>query len=218
MYFIKYLRLLALIGMILGIIGLVFMPTYSPNAASQYYIDRIQLLSDIEKAIGNGADLQDVKQLYENRNYTRRYLMSGFLSGDPEKSFYQEPLALSTVLKDLRAEMFLRTEVNEELATKIKQFIVEHEKTNPFDKLETTQRLHFETIQSKMGSNYNHIQHDVNLIVDQLAEKNQLVEKYLKDATLGLRLSIIALIVGVISLIPQVFSTWQSIRQKKDKI
>lgn len=168
-------------------------------------VDRNKLHTDITIAINNGAELQDIKQIFENRSHVRRYIPSIFGSAEAEaKAIYKEPVSLSAVLKNLKAETFLGDKTNKELARKIKEMIAEHEKSNPFDKLESSQRIHFETIQSKLGTGYVHIQQDVNLIVDEMASKNQLVYKYLGDATLSFRISLIALFIGLIALIPQI--------------
>jgi hypothetical protein len=179
-------------------------------------VDRTKLLADIEMAVNSGAELQDIRQIFENRKHVRLSIIKDiFRSSEAEdKAIYKEPVALNSVLKDLKADIFLRKEVNKELVQKIKAALAEYEKSNPFDKLESSQRIHFETIQSKLGDGYAHIQQDVNLIVDEMSNKNQLVAKYLGDATLSFRISVIALVVGVIAFIPQLAGVWRWWRRK----
>jgi hypothetical protein len=179
-------------------------------------VDRNKLLSDIEIAISNGAELEDVKQIFENRRYLSQLNITKlFRSSETEdRATYKEPLALSSVLKDLKSEMFFRKQVNKDLVQRIKLVLSEHEKRNPFDKLEAGQRIHFESVQSKLGENYTYIQQDLNLIVDDLANKNQLVVKYLSDATRGFWISVVALIVGAAALVPQVITLWRWWRRR----
>ena len=175
---IQLLQPLLLVGSIL-VIMLSMTVIYDAGRANSSSVDRNKLLTDIEMAINNDAELQDIKQIFVNRNHLSPSIKRIFLSSEAEaKVLYKEPVSLNSVLKDLKAEIFLRKEVNKELVNKIKKVLAEHEKINPFDKLEANQRLHFETIQSKLGDGYAYIQQDVNLIVDEMANKNQLVAKY----------------------------------------
>ena len=170
------------------------------QATSKQYSERSTLLSRIEKAVNNGADLRSVKQIFSNRQRVRPKLWPLGYSNDR----YGEPVNLSTVLEDLRANAFLRDDASETLVATLDQIIAEHEQTNPFDQLEPTQRLHFESLRSKLGESYPTIRPNVDRIVGELASRNQLVAEYLADATLSFRLSIIALVVGLVALIPQV--------------
>lgn len=204
--------------LVAGIIG-GFMVSVIFGRVDQKYVDKVKLHSEIEMAINSGAELQDIKQIFENRKYVRQnILINIFRSTEEEaKAVYNEPLALSSVLKDLKADIFLHKDGRKDLALKIKTILAEHEKTNPFDKLDSGQRIHFETIQSKLGDSYGHIQQDVNLIVDELSSKNQLITKYLRDATLSFRLSVVALVIGLLAFLPQVVATWRWWRNKIEK-
>jgi hypothetical protein len=216
-----------MVGKILGAIGRMLLPLFGVFLGSLLFfaavgrddsksVDRGKLLTDIERAIGSGAELQDVKQIFENRKGFDTNIIRAFFRGREAeaKAIYKEPLALNSVLKDLKAEVFLRKEVNKDLVQKIKVVLAEQERTNPFDKLDPGQRIHFESIQSKLGDGYAHIQQDLNLIVDEMANKNQLVVRYLADATSSYRISVIALVVGALALIPQLFAAWRWWRRR----
>lgn len=178
------------------------------------FIDRTDLLLKIEKVISKGASLDDVKQIYQNRKHIRRNIFS---FGKGKSAQYVEPISLSTVLKDLKSELYLRENVDKNLANSIKKILDNHEKTNPFDKLESGQKLYFEVIQSKLGDNYSLIQENINRIVDQLVNKNQLVTEYFKDATFSFRLSVFALVLGALAFIPQVFAAWRWWRRRSEQ-
>jgi hypothetical protein len=165
------------------ILAILFLIVFGIFGYEAKYVDRKQLHSEIELAVRNNADLQDVKQIFEDRQYSKKTLVLGVPKEKEDKRIYREPISLSRVLRDIRADIYLKQEVDGELASKMKTMISAYEKSDPFDKLEKNQRLHFETIQSKLGNNYASIQNDINLIVDELANKNVVVEKYLGDAT-----------------------------------
>jgi len=180
-------------------------------------IDKEQLFSRMETAIKNGADFDDIRQIFGARSYIRGVKSFFQLFDRTESSSqYREPLNLSDVLKDMRAELFVKGNADLDLAAKYRKFVDEHEKRNPFDKLEGGQRVHFETMQAKIGEKYVIVQQDVNRIVDELASKNELVNKYLSDSTLSFRLSIVALALSAFAFIPQltIFFGWTTRKWK----
>jgi len=121
---------------------------------------------------------------------------------------------MEKVLKDLKAELFLKDNVNQELAKRIKDKLNEHKRTDPFDKLEPGQKVHFEAVQTKLAGKYSDIQTNINRIVDELDNKNKLVAEYLTDATLSYKISIIALIIAILAWVPQIIRGVKSWRQK----
>lgn len=197
--------------LVVALIGGLILNLSVTTKEDQKHVDKSKLFSEMETAINSGAELSDIKQIFENRKYIKRNLIGDIFTKDfsNNKSTYDEPVSLTRVLKDLKSEVFLNKDGNKEFAAKVKLILAEHEKTNPFDKLESNQRIHFETIQSKTGEGYPHIQQDINLIVDELANKNQLVTKYLKDSTLSFRISVFALVIGILAFIPQLVSAWR---------
>lgn len=189
---------------------------FEVTGGANKYVNRSLLVSKIELSISKGAELEDIVQIFKNRKHVRRPLFSG-LFGNKEKSlegYYKEPISMQKVLRDLKAELFLKDNVNQELVEVIKSKLNEHIKTDPFNKLEPGQKVHFEAVQTKLADKYSDIQININRIVDELDNKNQLVVKYLTDATLSYRISIIALIIGLFALVPQIIRAWKSWRKK----
>lgn len=183
------------------------------------FVDRKNLHMNVTTAIKNGAQLSDVKQIFENRKHAKGVsqlfdLLLYVKNSRNSDEFYREPVNLTTILKDIKSELYLTNTVDLELVASISKTIAEHEKTNPFDKLEPSQRIHFELIQTKLGDKYAPIQENVVRIVDEIDNKNMLVSKYFSDATMSFRISIIALVIGILALIPQLKNLWSWWRDK----
>ncbi len=167
------------------------------------FVDKLRLQQQMEKAIKGGADLRAVRQLFNSRERQAPDFRSLF-GADRSSARYREPLALTTILEDLRASAFLQEAPDLSLVRKIDPLLRQHEQTNPFDKLAPNQRVDFETVRTRLGDNYGHVQQSIERIVNELDKQNQVASEYLADAKLGLYLSIVALIVGVIAMVPAV--------------
>ena len=124
---------------------------------------------------------------------------------------------LSIQVKKTR-KLYLNSEVKPDLIKLISEKLNEHEQSNPFDRLEPGQRVHFELVQTKLGTNYVQIQDNINRIVDEIDNKNKLVDKYFSDATMSYRISIIALLIGLLALLPMVKNFWGWLRKKTDPV
>lgn len=178
------------------------------------FVSKKDFHNNLLVAIKNGAHLDDVKQIFENRNHENSaytyitYLLTGYL-GENEGGYYKEPIDLTTVLKDIRSELYLNDSVDSNLVNLMTGMINKHEKMNPFDKLNPGQKIHFELIQTKLGKDYEVVHDSMTRVVDELYNKNKLVDKYFSDATMSYRISIIALIIGFLALIPQANLLWQ---------
>lgn len=173
-------------------------------APSREYSERLPLLQRLEKALRNGADLPAARQIVAARKPAPTQWP---FRESVER--YKEPLTLSTVLADLRAELFLKEQPDQEFIAAIDRIANEDQQTNPFDRLRSAQRVHFETIRAALGPQYGAVQQSVDRIVDEISNQNRLVGEYLADATMSYRLSVGALVLAIISLIPQVAQVWR---------
>jgi hypothetical protein len=176
------------------------------------YTDKIVLHKYISKAVVNGAGLDDVKQIFINRVRIEKSFLGfkSFFSSESEITFdkvsYKEPIALSTVLKDIKSDLWINSGDNSELISSFATLIDENEKTNPFDKLEPSQKVHFEIIKDKLGSNYAEAQESINRIIDEMENKSNLINKYFSEATLSYRLSLAAFVLSIFSIMPQLIA------------
>lgn len=195
---------------------IVFAMAFAAALQESQGVDKQDLFQNIERAIQNGAGLDDVRQIFHNRKHVPEFnIFRLFRTGKLRREhIYVEPITLGVVLKDVKSEIFLKKDVNKDFHEKISRMLSEHERINPFDKLNSDQKLQFEQIQSKLGENYDDIEKNINLIVDELASKNDIVAKYLRDATLSFRISVVALIIGVLAFLPQFVGFWRWLMSK----
>ena len=111
---------------------------------------------------------------------------------------YSVDTPLSDILQDIRAEQYAKApEAASSLLPNLDKIIREHTQTNPFDKLELGQREAFDNIRAKLGPNYEQVQVEITKLSDELFSKNLAVEKYLRDSTFSLWLSIFALFISL---------------------
>lgn len=154
------------------------------------------LKNKILSSVQNGADLEVVRRVYEKRKPIKSGLFSIFDTKVPE---YPHDVPLSTVLEDIRADLFLGdNKPDEDIVSTINALIASHNQKNPFDKLTKTQKEYFENVRQKIGESYDLAQNDMNNISDELHSKNQLVETYLSDSRTSLYVSIFSLLFALI--------------------
>lgn len=199
----------------------IMLYTFSPKEYNKGYIDKEALHSKITLAAKNGASLEDIKQFYlgakKEKNPTSSDWLENIIIPNMKKDiqgYYSGDVSLLDVLKNTKAELFLKEKIDIELIKIISEKIDEHSQSNPFDRLEQGQKIYFETIKTKLKENYDLIQDDINRVVDELDEKNQLTNKYLSDSTMSYNLSIYAFIIGILALLPLIKSFWEWIRDK----
>mgnify|MGYP000182029718 CR=1 FL=1 len=195
----------AIIMMLLIVIGLGKAVLSGVNVFFPYngYTEKIVIQEKIKKAVNNGASLEVIRTIFSNRNIDKSFF-SRWLKDDLIN--YIEPLRLSVVLDDMKAEYFLedhKTEL-EPYLSKLQLLTDENVEINPFDKLESYQKDYFINIRLKISDKYELIENDVNKIADELNKQNSLVKEYLSDATTSLFLSggglIFALFIGLIQI------------------
>lgn len=162
----------------------------------------------ISKAIVNGADLRAVKQIYNNRPI-QGGAIRGLFHG---VRYYKVEVALSTILEDIRADVFLSDEeaINKGILEPLNEIIKEHSTTNPFDRLESAQKDDFETIRTKLADAYAIIETDINKIADKLYNKNTLVSKYLRDSQRSFYISIAAFVLSVVMATITLYQNWKN--------
>lgn len=179
-----------------GTWGFIFYITPEPRI-----ITKESLKATIIKAIENGADLRAVKQVYVNRE---QFLGWGFFAVRPTTTHYPISIPLSVVLEDIRTDLFINPDADKSLIPRIDVLIVQHLQTNPFDKLEPTQKDHFERLREKIGARYTVVQTEVTKIADELYAQNLLTKQYLRDSTISFWVSIaglaLSLVIGTIQI------------------
>ena len=165
------------------------------------YINKNILQADIANIISNDGDLRSIKKAMSDQAHPSVY------ETEINKSqFYPSNISLSVVLDDIRVDFF-REVTKESKLPKLDAIIKEFEETNPFDKLQIGQKDFFENIRIKTeGEGYLKISNDVNNIVEELYQKNQLVNEYLSDSKLSFWISILAVIISIIIGIIQIKS------------
>lgn len=151
----------------------------------------------ISVAIKNGADLNAIKQIYKNRNMMRQNIFSNITD---KKNVYSYEIVLSEILADIRANQYLMTKegVDTVFIKSVDALIKDYNYSDPFDKLENIQKEYFNNIRMKSVSNYYLIENDLSKLADELYNKNNLVNQYLRDSNLSFWLSISALIFSFI--------------------
>lgn len=177
-------------------LGALIAGLFSTNSDYPYFDSNIK--DEISIAISNNADIEVIKNIYENREIkgtTRISLLFDKKSG--KTYFHNTPL--SKILKDLYSDIYLNKEsIDSNFLLKVEKIIKVHEQLNPFDKLQDNQKYNFENLQIKLKDKYSTVQNDVIKITNELYNKNMLVEKYLNKSNTSFWISIIALIVTII--------------------
>jgi hypothetical protein len=169
---------------------------------------------EIENAINNGAKLDVVKQIYNNREVEEPQFVKYLIYG--HKNFYSEPTSLSTILSDIKVDCYRTVPIDSIFIERLGCIIIEHNEINPFDKLENNQKFLFENIRQKLNDNYSLIQDDLNRIADEMNNKNILVGDYLAKSTLSFWISIGAVGITVILGIWQIAMCYRYRPNKKN--
>lgn len=155
------------------------------------YIDKEKAQKDISTIIVNGGDLRAIKQALINQSKISEFKLIFSL----KEAYYPRNIALSSVLEDVRVEAFRSN--NKELLPKLEPIILEYEEINPFDKLQVGQKDYFENLRIKTGEEYKNISNDVNNLVEELHQKNLLVDEYLSDSKMSFWISIFAVFLSI---------------------
>ena len=163
----------------------------------------------IIQAVKNGASINNIKHIYDARLLEKKPFFSN--KDEFTAKNYTENTSLSFVLQDILSDYYTNSNFKtDSLYLCNLKTIKENEETNPFDKLEMSQKYSFENIRLKTDSNYARIQSDIIRITDELDSKNQLVNKYLNKSEISFNLSIIALIITILLSAYQIYQNYSS--------
>ena len=182
------------------------------SASKVSVVKKEPLVTSISAAVGNGADISVIRHIYKQRKQERSSLGSVLFTRTQDAfrsdEYYSAETPLSDILQDIRASQFT-TKGQDGLSQRaqLEKLIREHAQTNPFDKLESGQRETFDNVRAKLGANYDVIQNDLTRIGDELYGKNIAVEKYLRDSTFNLWLSVFALFMSLVISSYQIFQS-----------
>lgn len=176
-------------------------------------VDKAEIGTRILSATENDGGLRAVKHIYATRRVERRSLLD-IIFVEPrlvsDARYYSATDTLAYILEDIRTEKILEKNTTKESLTKLDHIISEHAAVNPFEALERNQKDYFDAIRQKTGDQYANIKADIEKLVDEVAKKNELVQKYLADSTLSLRLTYLALVLTLIIGGWQIFQAWPS--------
>ena len=192
----------------LSVAGLII--TILTEPSDEKYFNKEKYKASIQLSVKNGAKIDNIKHLYDSRILEKKPLFSSkdeFIS-----KYYTENTSLSFILQDLLSDYYTNSKFEKDsiYICKLNMIIKENQETNPFDKLEISQKYNFENIRLKTDSNYVKIQSDIIRITDELDSKNQLVNKYLNKSEISFNLSIIALIITILLSAYQIFQNYSS--------
>lgn len=183
----------------------------------EYYTNKEELKTKLQKVIRNGGDLELVKHIYKERPRKQLGLDYIFKKEEFEAENYPHDISLNVVLRDLFVDYYQNRDIEFDtlLYMGLTLILDEYEKKNPFDNLEENQRYSFENIQEKLGLDYAYIQSDIIKIVDELKHKNDLTNKYLNLSETSLNLSIVAFITTIVLSIWQILQGHYSNKRMK---
>jgi len=191
-------------------VGINASMSYLGLDSKKEYVKKETIHNNFMSAIQNGADVRAIKQLYINRKVEEKPFI--LFSSFDENNYYSSESPLSTVLEDIRASLYLNDNKDISLIPKIDQILINYSQTNPFDHLKNGQKDQFDNIRIKLGDDYIKIQNNINRIVEELSQKNKLVDLYLSDSRASLFVSIFSVIFAL------VIAAYQIYQSRPDKV
>ena len=198
-----YVRLIVLVASFVAIcLTFIYTMEYIGYSDSNVVVKKTSLQIPISAIIRNGGDLDAVKHVYASRIREKR----SFIIHHDAELYYPYEITLSSVLNDMKCGYLVTDPFEEDSLyySRLLSVIQENDYHNPFDNLEPNQRYYFENIRAKAGLDYDLLREDVSKIADELQNKNQLVERYLKKSTVSFIISIIALALTIILSVIQI--------------
>ena len=172
-------------------------------------VNKKEIATSITEVIRNNGNINNIKHIYNSRTLESKLLTS-------PKEFYSNETSLSFILNDILVDTYKNNSKDSAVIDKLNMILIEYETINPFDKLESTQIYSFNNIKIKLDSSYVKIQPDINKIVDELTNKNQLVNAYLNKSDISFYISIFALFVTFIFSIYQIYQAKQSSKEMNE--
>lgn len=157
------------------------------------YSNQKEVSTVITKAISNGADLDSIQIIFENREISDSFFTRIYPKPD---NVYEEPIKLENVLGDIKSQQFMN-KPDDSTLQKLNLLIEEHRKSDPFATLQELQRERFNNVRAKLGDQYTLVEGDVVKISEELAKQNDLVKEYLATSTASFWISIIGLFLSI---------------------
>ena len=195
----KFLSLLSWLVMSLTILTMILSLMtlfYGDDHIFEKGFSKQDIQSKLIPTIKNGGTLESVKHIYE----ARQFKISNNLFKSKQEDFYYSPTSLSFILNDLIVDSYQNGLYKDSIYFhNLKQILCEHERKNPFDDLEESQKNIFENLLIKLGNNYEIVQSDVSKLANEVNNQNQLVHKYLNKSTHSFIISIVALIITIVA-------------------
>ncbi len=187
-----FIALVIMTGIIIGLVrgGYWLFEIISPFEG---YSNKEEISTVITKAISNGADLESIQILFENREVSDSFITRIYLKPD---NVYEEPIKLEDVLGDIKSQLFMN-KPDDSTLQKINLIIEEHRKSDPFAILQDLQRERFNNVRTKLGEQYPLVEADVVKISEELAKQNTLVKEYLATSTASFWISIFGLFFSI---------------------
>jgi hypothetical protein len=163
----------------------------------KYDYSRKQIDESISNLISNGADLDTINYELKNSQLEQK----SFLIGD---EFYGDNVNLSDVLISIKRNYYKDRQPRDTFSTKLDAIITEHNEVDPFSKLQSYQKDLFSNVRYKADVSYVNINADINKIVQELDNKNTLVDEYLDKSNLSFWVSMLGLFIAVITALAQI--------------
>ena len=170
------------------------------------YVEKEPFKENISDVVRKGGDLNMVKHIYDTRPMTHDHFPHLHAY-----DYYVGNVSLSAILKDVEVDSYKQLNVGEDSVffAKLRAIIEENDLLNPFDKLENNQKYYFENLKTRLDSSYNEVAPDVIRIVDELDNKNKIVNRYLDKSEISFYVSISALIITILLSFFQIYQGFQ---------
>lgn len=119
------------------------------DPTDEKYFNKDNLKKLITQAVKNGASIDNIKHIYDARLLEKKPFFSSKDEFAAEN--YTENTSLSFILQDLLSGYYTNSNFKTDslYLYNLKTIIKENEETNPFDKLEISQKYSFENIRLK---------------------------------------------------------------------
>lgn len=195
---------------VIGVIALTAILYTTLNNPRGVAYNKKEIEKRITQLIRNNGDLESVKHSYSTELKIKGVSSPSGKSNGNEFIYVKNIPTLNQVLMDIKNDQLVLGD-KDTLLLKVDKVIANNRASNPFDKLDSSQKYLFENVLSKIDSNYHLIEGDISRISDELDAKNKLVDEYLADARSSYLNSLIAMTIATLSLSMAVISNAKKI-------
>ncbi|HNX54683.1 MAG TPA: hypothetical protein PLG33_01670 [Prolixibacteraceae bacterium] len=151
---------------------------------------------DFEKAIKSNCSFDDLKIIFDRKE---RVNISGkVFSAD---QFYQESTDLSMILEEMIYDSYTGS-IDTVFIKQLKNFSKEYREKFPFEKLSQSQKELFLNLEKKAGDSYPLIQESILSVSEEIYSQNKVIQFYLDKSYQSYVISIVALVLTIIQVIP----------------